>query len=378
MADRVAAAETYPPGEYLKDELEARGWTQADLAEIIARPPRVVSEIVNGRRAITPETARGLGEAFGTGAEIWLNLESIYQLSKIDTGDTTTIAKRARLYEVAPVKELERRHWIVGSANPNVLEATLAAFFGVDSLESIAWKHAARKSTPYDEPANAAQMAWLSRARQLAPAVDAAPYHSTNFAQVLGHLTNLTDSVEGVRHVPRVLAEGGIRLLVVEHLSGTKIDGATLWLDDRSPVVVLSLRFDRIDNFWFTLMHEMDHVQHGDGSEVGHVDSGIEEARTDLPKIEKRANSFAQNFLIPQDEMERFIARTSPIFTPERINLFSRRVGVHPGIIVGQLQKRGELPWTHGNKMKVKVRHVITRATLADGWGYAPPITAGR
>src|SRR5262245_28749675 len=74
MSERIPA-EVFPPGEFIKEELEAREWTQADLAEILGRPPRLVSEIINGKRAISPETAKGLGEAFGTGAQFWMNLE---------------------------------------------------------------------------------------------------------------------------------------------------------------------------------------------------------------------------------------------------------------------------------------------------------------
>ncbi|HVR11461.1 MAG TPA: HigA family addiction module antitoxin, partial [Thermoanaerobaculia bacterium] len=82
MSDLIAA-EVFPPGEILREELEARGWTQTDLAEILGRPPRLVNEVIAGKRAITPETAKGLGEAFGTGGQFWMNLESAWQLSKV-------------------------------------------------------------------------------------------------------------------------------------------------------------------------------------------------------------------------------------------------------------------------------------------------------
>jgi HTH-type transcriptional regulator/antitoxin HigA len=125
-------------------------------------------------------------------------------------------------------------------------------------------------------------------------------------------------------------------------------------------------------------MHELGHVQQRDGEGGSLIDSELEErCDADLPPAEVQANLFSQNFLIPQEELEKFIARTSPLFTPERIGMFSKRIGVHPGIVVGQLQKREELPWSHGNRMKVKVRHLVARAALSDGWGYAPPITAG-
>lgn len=78
---RRIPAEVFPPGEFVRDELEARGWTQADLAVILNKPLPAVNEIIAGKKAITPETAQALGDAFGVGPEFWLNLESAYRLS---------------------------------------------------------------------------------------------------------------------------------------------------------------------------------------------------------------------------------------------------------------------------------------------------------
>jgi HTH-type transcriptional regulator/antitoxin HigA len=81
MGQRIPA-EVFPPGEAIKEELGARGWSQVELADIMGRPAQVVRELVSGKRAITPETAKGLGAAFGTGATFWINMECSYQLSK--------------------------------------------------------------------------------------------------------------------------------------------------------------------------------------------------------------------------------------------------------------------------------------------------------
>lgn len=76
-AKRVA--EVFPPRDFIKEELEERGWGQADLAEILGRTPAFVGEIVSGKRAISPEIAKALGDAFGTGPEYWLNLDAAYR-----------------------------------------------------------------------------------------------------------------------------------------------------------------------------------------------------------------------------------------------------------------------------------------------------------
>ena len=76
-------AEVFPPGEFLREELDAREWSQQALADILDRPPRLISELIAGKRAVTPETAKGLADAFGTSPDYWMNLESQYQLSKV-------------------------------------------------------------------------------------------------------------------------------------------------------------------------------------------------------------------------------------------------------------------------------------------------------
>jgi HTH-type transcriptional regulator / antitoxin HigA len=73
-------AEVFPPGEFIRDELDARGWTQGDLAQIMGRPLRLVNELIAGKKQITPETARGLAKAFGDDdAMYWMNLDSAYR-----------------------------------------------------------------------------------------------------------------------------------------------------------------------------------------------------------------------------------------------------------------------------------------------------------
>jgi HTH-type transcriptional regulator / antitoxin HigA len=88
-------AEVFPPGDFIREELEARGWSQSDLARILGRPLQTVNLIVNGKKEVTPQTALELAAAFGTSPELWLNLETSYRLGlarPVDPG----IAKRAQ------------------------------------------------------------------------------------------------------------------------------------------------------------------------------------------------------------------------------------------------------------------------------------------
>lgn len=73
-------AEAFPPGDFIKEELEARGWSQAKLADIIGCPPKEIGDLVSGKRSVSAEIAKELGAALGTSAEYWMNLESSYRL----------------------------------------------------------------------------------------------------------------------------------------------------------------------------------------------------------------------------------------------------------------------------------------------------------
>ena len=90
-------AEVFPPGDFIAEELEARGWTQGDLARILGRPLQAVNAIIRGKKAITPETALGLGAAFGTSAEVWLNMETSYRLHQAGPADPDIAERAARL-----------------------------------------------------------------------------------------------------------------------------------------------------------------------------------------------------------------------------------------------------------------------------------------
>jgi HTH-type transcriptional regulator / antitoxin HigA len=373
--------EVFPPGEFIRDELEARGWEQRDLAEIMGRPERVVSEIIAGKRAITAETAQQLGEAFGTSAQVWLNLEAAYQLHRLGTPDDS-VSRRARLYSAAPIKEMVRRGWVVESESVQVMESRVMRFFGVNSLDERPnfFAAAARKGTSYEEEFTPAQQAWLFRARQLAESLKPAKFDASSFGSDVSRLRPLLTNPDDVRQVPKVLASLGVRCVVVEHLPETRIDGACFWLDAKSPVVALSVRFDRIDSFWFTLMHELGHVSAGDGRDKAlrpDIDLVVEsDASNDSTKTpeEVAANRFASSFLVPPAEFEHFIRRVKPLFSKQKIEGFAAVQMIHPGLVVGQLQHRRLIPFANLRASLVKVRGMFLETVLYDGWGMTPPV----
>lgn len=369
MSDRIPA-EIFPPGEFLKAELISRGWSQVELSEILGRPPRVVSEIVSAKRAITPETAKGLGAAFNTSPDLWMNLESSYQLSKTRC-ETSRVKRRARLYSKFPVKEMIRRGWIKENKDIDRFEGAFCQYFAISSIDATpTFQHAAKK-TLYSELPQIAQLAWLIRAENIAKTVRVAPFSTDSLVQAMNELKTCLNFVDDAKRVPAILARAGVRFVVVEFLPGAKLDGACFWIEEgASPVVALSLRLDRLDNFWHTLLHELDHILHGEGKDepiLDMLDSEFDE--NGMPVQEVRANRVASDFCVDRNILDHWIVRTGRKLTRAEIVRFASSLKLHPALVIGQLQHRGVIPYSYHRDLLEKVRSVIIESAVTDGFG---------
>jgi HTH-type transcriptional regulator/antitoxin HigA len=369
------------PGQYILALLEERGWTQRVLAAVLGIGYTTLNKVVRGDRSIDAALAIQLGEAFGAAPANFLKLQVGYDLaiaravSRPDPGRAT----RAHLYQSLPVAEMSSRGWL-GETDVNDIgsaESALAKFFGVESSDQIEILPHAAKRTAVAEDVSPTQLAWLYRVREIARDAVVPPYSTHALTNAIAAFRPLLASVEGARHVPRLLAEAGVRFVVVESLTGAKIDGVCFWLDDRSPVSGLSMRHDRIDNFWFVLRHECEHVLRGHGRSIVALDAELERDRAGtgegVAEIERVANEAAQNFCVPAKTMQQFIARKAPLFTERDILGFAKTLQVHPGLVAGQLQHRTgryERFRTH----LAKVRSVVLPNVLHDGWGDVAPV----
>lgn len=373
MNNRVPV-EAFSPGEYLRDELDARNWTQTEFAQIIARPTRLVNEIIAGKRGITPETAKELSAAFGTSDMFWMNLESAFQLSKARPA-SNDIARRVLLREKFPVRDMIKRGWLPDAEDLTVLEKSALSFFGLTSLEQdIHFPHAARRN--YAENVSPLQWAWLFRVKQLADVIPSKPYSADGLRSAIAKMEALLTEPEEGRHVAKILADCGVRFVVVEPLPGSKTDGVCFWLDQQSPVVGMTLRFDRNDNFWFVLRHELEHILRNHANNGLILDEDLGDGRN-VSVEEEEANTASQEFCVPPRELTDFVARVRPYFSEEKITKFSKRIKRHPGIVIGQLQNYLSRPDLL-NKMKVKIRKIIAASAFTDGWGQEFPVLGGK
>lgn len=373
MTERIPA-EVFPPGEFLADELSARSWTQVEFAEIIQRPTRLVNEIIGGKKSITPETAREFAAALGTSPQYWLNLETAYQLWRTVPAPNADIIKRtAELRERFPVHESIKLGWIEPSENPEVTETRVRDFYGIASNDDEpSLSHAARRN--YKEPLHPFQEAWLFRVKHLAEAIHAPKYSERKLLRALEEMELLLTEPEEIRHVPNLLMEAGVRLVIVEPIPSSKIDGVCFWINSKkSPVIGLTLKWDYIDRFWFNLRHEIEHVLREDGK-VEIVIDDFEGGFDDEDSAEIAANSAAAEFCVPQRTLKDFILRHDPMYSTKNFVGFSRLMKRHPGIVAGQLQNKINRPELF-KKFQTRVRNIVTETALTDGYGKVPALS---
>jgi HTH-type transcriptional regulator/antitoxin HigA len=364
------------PGIYLKEEMDARGWLQRDLAYILGVPEQAVNVILSGKRGISPDMARALGEAFDVPAEFFANLQKAYDLSRAATPNPS-VAVRAKIQGQYPIREMIKRGWIE-DGDSALLQGQLTRFFDVQTPEDIPFlAHAAKKSSYEETEITPIQLAWLFRVKQIARSIGAPPYSEKALRDSLGLLTALLYAPEEARHAPRLLMESGIRLVFVERLPQAAIDGVCFWLDATSPVIGMSLRYDRIDNFWFVLRHEIEHVLRGDGRVVeiiDELDGDRSSTSASLPEEERAANRAAADFCAPSGKVDSFIMRKRPYFYEKDVVALSRIVNRHPGLVVGQMQNKLN-DHAYLRKYQVKIRSFVLPGAIADGWGQHIPVS---
>lgn len=362
------------PGDRIRMELKERGWTQADLARILDRPIPTISQIISGKTSITPETALQLSVAFDTSPETWLLLESNYRLAEaLKVFEEERIAHRARLFQIAPVKEMQRRGWLSEVDDLDWLEKDLQKFFRVRDLAATPpLETATRRSN--DCPMNSAQRAWCYRAMNLGLMTKVKRYRESALDECISRIRTLAAWPEELRRIPEVLAEAGIRFVVVEPLQKTRIDGAVVWANKSTPILAVSIRYDRIDSFMHTLAHELSHIRHRDGLDSLHVDTdlvgGNRPSPAELSSVELRADREASATWIKTEILDDFCSRVGPLYSKARINQFANSIRIHPGIIVGQLQYRGEISFSSHRQPLVKIRDIVTATAMTDGWGH--------
>jgi len=315
--------------------LEQASLTQRDLVPFIGSRSKV-SEVLSGKRQITMPMARALHEHLRIPAEVLLQGQGM-SLEDPFAGiewDRFPVRAMAKARWIPKVKNLESRaQELVGDL---IRRAGGRAVAAAALYRKNDYARANAKMDPY------ALKAWcwkvLADANEARPPVSYKP--GTITPDFLSQVARLSWSDDGPRLAKEFLAKHGIALVVVRHLPRTYLDGAALKLGDGTPVVGLTLRYDRVDSFWFCLLHELAHLgrhMERDGDVAFVDDLTLREVEADRrePK-EAEADQWAEEALVPLTIWETSEARRNP--TLMAVVSLSKAVQVHPAVVAGKIR----------------------------------------
>jgi addiction module HigA family antidote len=331
--------EVSPPGETLVDVLNAKGMSQAELAERTGRPKKTINEIVRGRSMITPETAIQFERVLGVPATFWSAREAHYRDHLAILEEAKQLEEFIAWPQQFPLSEMRRRGWISASSGvPLVRE--LLTFFGLASPSKFnplyaLDEHHFRKSEKHTVDVNALAV-WLRQGELEAISEDCVPYERQAFVQVLEQARSLTllGPEKFVPKLKKLCASAGVVVAFVKELPRIRTSGATRWISQDKALIQLSLRYKRGDVMWFTFFHEAAHILlHGK------KDLFVEGDARETSEKEREADAFAAETLVPNKALQDFVGASEP--SRSRIQGFANEIGVHPGIVVGRLQHEG-------------------------------------
>ena len=345
-----------PPGATLEELLDDRAMTQAELAERMGRPKKTINEIIQGKAAITADTALQLEYVLHVPASFWLQREQQYRESLARHQEEDQLAEHLPWLDSLPIKWMVQHDFIPAHADPLEMLREVLRFFSIATpAQRYFFTAVLRRSTAFQSDEEALRV-WLRQGERLAQAIACAPFDAGGFRTVLTQARALTREpfATAREHLGQQCATAGVAVVIVPELPRTRVCGATRWLASDKACIQLSLRYKTDDQFWFTFFHEAGHVLlHGKRA------SFLDEEFVNGDPREVEANRFAADLLVPPADLQRFHERRGRSYlSAELIEAFAAELGVAPGIIVGRLQHDNSLPKTHLNGLKQKLTPV--------------------
>jgi HTH-type transcriptional regulator/antitoxin HigA len=320
------------PVEAILFRMEQASLSRRDLEPLLGGRGKV-SEVLSGKRPLTLAMIRALTTRLDVPAEVLLQEAG---LTEQQAGEPN--------WSRFPVTEMAACKWfgrVTGNAAAQAEKlmrglreqaggpqaATCGLYRRNDHLRQGA------KADPY------ALTAWCWRSMAIARKEKAGIFNpATVNLEFLRSVARLSQHSDGPLRAKQFLAHNGIRLVVVRHLSRTHLDGAALQLTDGMPVVSLTLRYDRLDNFWYCLSHELAHIgRHFGKTDVQPFVDDFSAAPADgRPLEEKEADDWASEALIPKSAWLGSPVSTNP--SPTNVIALANDLGVTPAIVAGRVR----------------------------------------
>lgn len=346
------------PGDTIREELEYYGWEQKDLAEVMGRTEKSISQLITNKAPVTYETACQLSKIFNQSTQFWLNLDANYRQRLQESAKVKDTEARALIYRYMPVREL--RKVINLPSKTEELVAAVKAFWNRDELEfGFLEKEAQvcfRKSEAHRNFNPYYALTWLQLAKNsLTEKRPKAKYNRERLQQLANTFADYTVEPYGVEKFITELNHCGVAFLQLNHFQQTYVDGAS-FLDGNQPVIVYTARHDRIDNFWFTMAHELGHILlHENEQRKIFFDSMDHIDRTNTQ--EQQADDFAEKLLKCKSILKAFNGAKRP--SAVKVQSVAKELGLHPGIVAGCLQHHKKASYTSFHELKPEVRSLL-------------------
>ena len=347
------------PGEFIREELEIHNWSQEDFAKILGMSLKSVNKIIMNKQAITVETARLLSKVFGQSPQYWLALDNNYRLrSQQDDARAKEVEIKAKIYKYMPIKEMIKNKWLRVYKNIKDLEKQIKQFWEIKILDFSFLEEFSlpplRKSSAFANYNKYYALTWFHMAKKCASLYSVAHYNTQKLQSVAHSISNYTIRDNGVEQFINDLNQAGVKFFVLNHLPKTYIDGASFFNND-NPVIVYTQRYNRIDNFWFTVAHELAHIKlHLKKKEDFFLDN-IEDLNEGE---EQEADQYAAN-LIKVNQIREFFKPYGNYISEQRVNYCAQELAESPAIIVGVLQHYGTLSPRNLNRLKEYISKYI-------------------
>ncbi|CAN02931.1 putative HTH-type transcriptional regulator YddM [Clavibacter michiganensis subsp. michiganensis] len=334
------ATEVPPPGETLRETLDALDMSQVQFAQRCGLSTKHVNQILQGQSAVTPETALLIERVTGVPARFWNALESDYRDALGRAQEEVAYSKDVAWLDELPMAALRKLgHVLAKPSNKNAAVRESLQFFGVSSVE--VWRGIyANPSAQFlqssaFEKSQGAIAAWLRLGEIEATRVGCASYSKHGLKELVPTMRRLTaaSAQEIWPALQEMCAAVGVAVVLVPDIPGTRASGATRWLTPNKAMIQLSNRGKRNDKFWFAFFHEIGHVLLHGKKDVFFDDEDVLKQSANSAE-EREANEFAANTLIPKSEH----VLLEGVRSSADVRQLASALGVGPGIVAGRLQ----------------------------------------
>jgi len=350
------------PGDTLLQTIKAKGISQSDLALRMSRPLKTINEIIQGKAAITPETAIQLERVMGLSAVFWLDYEKQYRLDLAEIAEAEKLMNESNWLLNFPLSVMKKMKWIdYENTVVSKMEAVLCflAISGTEGFEPVydpKFKYADFRADARALTNKFAIASWLRKGELQAAQLNIASYSASTFKENLKKIKSLavTQPEDFFSQLTLLCQEAGVKVVHTPCLPGATLHGSTHWEKD-TPVIQLSNRYKRNDIFWFTFFHEAGHIlKHG---KKATFIEGLQHNEESLEK-EKEADEVAIEYTLTR-EHEAEIRSYFPLSKPSDLNRLAEKYNTHPACIMGRIARNNvqlnQKGWTLGFFKKIEL-----------------------